>query len=210
MEVKMQKTTGSLIILNSFFVTSLVISNVVAGKVISFWGLTVPSAVVAYPWTFLCTDIIGELWGKDEANRTVKIGFAAQIFSLVLIYAAIALPIAPFAVGLQEPFRQTLGSSARIVLASLCAYLVSQSWDVAIFHRLKNRTGGKLKWLRNNASTMTSQLIDTAIFIMIGFYGSVPDLPAMVLSQYVIKLCLALCDTPFFYFFTRRSRTDII
>lgn len=203
----MQRTTGNLIILNSFFVTSLVISNVVAGKVISFWGLTVPSAVVAYPWTFLCTDIIGELWGKDEANRTVKIGFAAQLFSLVLIYMAIALPIAPFATDFQEPFRQTLGSSARIVLASLCAYIISQSWDVAVFHCLKAHTGVRHKWLRNNASTMTSQLIDTAIFITIGFYGSVPNLPTMVISQYIVKLCLALCDTPFFYFFTRHVHT---
>lgn len=204
----MKKTQNNLVVLNSFFVASLIVANVVAGKVVSFWGLTVPAAVVAYPWTFLCTDIIGELWGKNEANRTVRVGITVQLFSLILIYAAIALPAAPFATTYQETFKTVLGSGARFVLASLCAYLVSQSCDVTIFHALKGRAGGRHKWLRNNVSTMTSQLIDTAIFITIAFWGAVPNLPLMVVSQYVVKLVLALCDTPFFYFFTRRGARE--
>lgn len=199
----LRKTGRNLILLNCFFIASLITANVVAGKVIMIFGLTVPAAVVAYPWTFLCTDIIGELWGREEANRTVKTGILIQVFSMALIYGAIALPVAPFASEMQGQFQAVLGSSLRFVCASLCAYMISQWWDVTVFHRIKDWTGKKHKWLRNNASTMTSQLIDTAIFITIGFYGAVPDLLAMVVSQYIVKLMLALMDTPLFYYFTR-------
>lgn len=71
---------------------------------------------------------------------------------------------------------------------------------------LKNKTNGKYKWLRNNASTMSSQLIDTVIFIAIAFYGVVDNIILMIFAQYLIKLILAALDTPFFYFFTRRRK----
>lgn len=199
----MKKTTQNLILLNCFFVASLIVANVVACKVVDIFGLTVPAAVAAYPLTFLCTDIIGELWGKEEANRTVKTGIIIQLSSLILLYITIWLPPAVFAAGFQAIYQQVLGSSIRFVAASLCAYIASQSCDVLIFHKLRVKSRGKHKWLRNNASTMTSQLIDTAIFITIAFWGEVPNLLFMIISQYVIKLCLALLDTPFFYFFTR-------
>lgn len=207
----MKKTYSNLLILNTVFVTALLIANVAASKVVSFWGLTVPAAIVAYPLTFLVTDIIGEIWGKDEANRTVKIGVLCQLISLVLISIAVALPVASFADN-QEAFESILGQSARVVVASLVAYLCSQSWDVWIFHKIRDayiRKHGSTKggkWIWNNASTMTSQIIDTAIFITIGFWGVVPDLPAMIISQYVVKWFYALLDTPFFYLLTRREK----
>ena len=201
----MRKTEKNLMLLNCLFVVSLIIANVVASKIVSFWGLVVPAAIVAYPVTFLITDVIGEIWGKDEANRTVKIGFICQIFSLILITLAIMLPVAPFADN-QLEFKSILGQSFRCVLASLIAYICSQSWDVFVFHKLKNINGEKHKWLRNNLSTMTSQIIDTAIFITIAFWGSVPNIITMILSQYLVKLVYALLDTPFFYILTRKRK----
>lgn len=207
----MKKTYSNLLILNTVFVTALLIANVAASKVVSFWGLTVPAAIVAYPLTFLVTDIIGEIWGKDEANRTVKIGVLCQLISLALISIAVALPVASFADN-QEAFESVLGQSARVVVASLVAYLCSQSWDVWVFHKIRDayiRKHGSTKggkWIWNNASTMTSQIIDTAIFITIGFWGVVPNLPAMIISQYVVKWFYALLDTPFFYLLTRREK----
>ena len=201
----MRKTEKNLSLLNCLFVVSLIIANVVASKIVSFWGLVVPAAIVAYPVTFLITDVIGEIWGKDEANRTVKIGFICQIFSLILITLAIMLPVAPFADN-QLEFKSILGQSFRCVLASLIAYICSQSWDVFVFHKLKDKTGNSKKWLRNNSSTMTSQIIDTAIFITIAFWGSVPNIITMILSQYLVKLVYALLDTPFFYILTRKIK----
>lgn len=201
----MRKNEKNLSLLNCLFVVSLIVANVVASKIVSFWGLVVPAAIVAYPVTFLITDVIGEIWGKNEANRTVKIGFICQIFSLILIALAIMLPVAPFADN-QLEFKSILGQSFRCVTASLVAYLCSQSWDVYVFHKLKNINGEKHKWIRNNLSTMTSQIIDTAIFITIAFIGSVPNIFTMIISQYVIKVVYALLDTPFFYILTRKRK----
>lgn len=201
----MRKTEKNLSLLNCLFVVSLIVANVVASKIVSFWGLVVPAAIVAYPVTFLITDVIGEIWGKEEANRTVKIGFVCQLFSLLLIGLAILLPVASFADN-QTEFTAILGQSFRCVLASLIAYICSQSWDVFVFHKLKDKTGNSKKWLRNNLSTMTSQIIDTAIFITIAFWGSVPNIFTMIFSQYLVKLVYALLDTPFFYILTRKRK----
>lgn len=202
----MQKTQSNLMLLNGIFVATLIIANIVSAKVVSFWGLVVPAAIVAYPLTFLMTDVIGEIWGKEEANRTVKLGLICQLMSLILIGLAILLPVAPFADN-QTEFKSIMGQSFRVVAASLVAYLIAQFNDVLIFHKLKEKTGSKHKWLRNNVSTMTSQLLDTAIFITVAFIGTVPNIWVMIASQYLIKLIYALLDTPFFYLLTKEHKS---
>lgn len=205
----MKKTEKNLMLVNAIFLTSLLVANVVSSKIVSFWGLTVPAAIVAYPLTFLMTDVIGEIWGKEEANKTVKLGFICQMISLALIGGAILLPVAPF-VDNQAQFTAILGSSFRVVFASMIGYLVSQSWDVWIFHKVRDayiKKHGSTKggrWIWNNSSTMTSQIIDTAIFITIAFIGVVPNIWTMILSQYLVKFVYALLDTPFFYLLTRK------
>jgi len=208
----MKKTTYNLNILNSMFCTLLILANILASKVVQLGVFTIPAAVVAYPFTFLITDVIGELWGKEQANNTVKNGLICQIFAIILTFCAIHLPVASFADN-QKEFVAILGGSLRVTFASLIGYLCSQSWDVWIFHKIRDKyiekhgttAGGR--WIWNNASTMTSQIIDTAIFITIAFYGTVPSITSMILSQYVIKFIFALCDTPIFYLLTGKAKT---
>ena len=199
----MQKTDKNLLILNGIFITSLLIANVVSAKIVTFGGLVIPAAIVAYPLTFLMTDVIGEIWGKEQANQSVKLGFICQIISLVLIGLSILLPVAPFADN-QAEFKGIMAQSFRVVAASLVAYYCSQSWDVWVFHKIREKGTGN-KWLRNNLSTMTSQIIDTAIFITIAFIGTVPNIWVMIGSQYLIKCIYALLDTIPFYYLTRGS-----
>lgn len=199
----MEKTNKNLIILNGIFITSLLIANVVSAKIVTLGGLVIPAAIVAYPLTFLMTDVIGEIWGKEQANQSVKLGFICQLVSLVLIGLAILLPVAPFADN-QAEFKGIMAQSFRVVSASLVAYYCSQSWDVWVFHKIREKGTGN-KWLRNNLSTMTSQIIDTAIFITIAFIGSVPNIWVMIGSQYLIKCIYALLDTLPFYWLTRGS-----
>lgn len=199
----MQKTDKNLLILNGIFITSLLIANIVSAKIVTFGGLVIPAAIVAYPLTFLMTDVIGEIWGKEQANQSVKLGFICQLISLVLIGLAIILPVAPFADN-QAEFKGIMAQSFRVVAASLVAYYCSQSWDVWVFHKIREKGTGN-KWLRNNLSTMTSQIIDTAIFITIAFIGSVPNIWVMIGSQYLIKCIYALLDTIPFYYLTRGS-----
>lgn len=201
----MKKNLNNLIFLNSLFIASLIIANTLAGKLVSIGIFEVPSAVLVYGITFLCTDIIGEIWGKEEANNAVKRGFLIQCFSLIMIFFAIKLKPTPYMIEYNEHFKAVFGQNARMVGASLVAYLVSQANDVLIFHKLKDATNGDKKWLRNNVSTMSSQFLDTAIFVTIAFYGSVPSLWVLVYSQYITKMVIALLDTPFFYYFTKEN-----
>ena len=120
-----------------------------------------------------------------------------------MIGLAILLPVAPFADN-QAEFKAIMSQSFRVVAASLVAYYCSQSWDVWVFHKIREKSTAN-KWIRNNVSTMTSQIIDTAIFITIAFIGTVPNIWVMILSQYGIKCLYALLDTIPFYLLTRGS-----
>lgn len=187
----------ALLILSSIFVGSLVIASVLASKVITVLGLVVPAGVLAYCVTFVVTDVISELWGQEKANSVVFGGFIALVFSLLLVRLAVVWPPAPF--WAHDPaFRTVLDSTSRIIVASFSAYLLSQYHDVWAFHLLRQLSGGKHLWLRNNLSTAVSQLIDTVVFITIAFYGVMPIAP-LILGQWVIKLIIAILDTPVIY-----------
>ncbi len=217
----MEKTTDnnvekSLLVLIALFITSLTTSNLTASKIIflgEIGGITLlsPAAVVAYAATFLFTDIISEIWGKKTAGNVVFAGFISQLLLIFLVNLAILLPIAPFqGEEFQKAYTRILGPSWYIVVGGLVAYLVSQYHDVWAFHMWREKTGGRWLWLRNNASTMVSQLIDTVIFITLAF-GLLPqlalgspivpwsNLPGLILGQYLVKLLIALLDTPFCY-----------
>lgn len=191
-------------IIVGLFITSIIIANVVTGKILNIFGFIIPGGFLAYAVTFLMTDLLSELYGKKEANKTVFLGFICSVFASLLILFTKYLPFAEFASDPGKAYDILLGTNYRFVIASMLAYYVSQSWDIWIFHVFGKATKGKHKWLRNNASTMTSQFFDTTIFITIAFLGVVPNLFWMIISQYIIKVFIALFDTPFFYFFTRK------
>jgi uncharacterized integral membrane protein (TIGR00697 family) len=130
----------------------------------------------------------------------VLTGFLAQILAIIFIWIAIKLPAASFYEN-QQSFELIFTAGFRVTIASLVAYLVSQNLDVTIFDKLKKRHGKKKLWIRNNLSTMASQLVDTAIFISIAFYGTMPlgVLIGMIFSQYIFKFIVAILDTPVVY-----------
>jgi len=189
-----------LVVLATLFATCLIAANIIAVKLVSIGGWVVPAGVIAYPLTFLFTDVIAELYGRKIASRVVWIGFGVSILMAILVFGGGLLPPAPSWEG-QSAYESILGMLSRITLASMVAYLVSQHHDVFAFHFWRQKTKGRFLWLRNNASTMVSQVLDTGIFITIAFWGTVPTetLINMLLSQYVIKLVIAAFDTPFCY-----------
>lgn len=194
------------LLIQAIFITSLVIANVVTGKVVNLFGLIVPGAFLLYAVTFLMTDLMSELYGKKEAQKLVKVGFISAVFSAAMIYLTGLLPPAVFATETQEAYKVILGTNARFVFASMIAYYLSQSWDVWFFHKIGKLTKGKHKWFRNNISTMTSQIIDTVIFITIAFIGNAPGLLWMIVSQYIVKVGVAIIDTPLFYLLTYKQK----
>lgn len=199
-----------LVILSTLFTTCLIVANIIAVKIISVFGWVVPAGVIAYPLTFLFTDVIAELYGRKTATRVVWLGFAANILMVALIFGSKLLP--PAAIWESQPaYESILGMVPRIVLASMIAYLISQHYDVFAFHFWRRKTKGRFLWLRNNASTMVSQAMDTGLFITIAFWGTVPTavVMEMIVTQYVIKLIIAACDTPFCYLLVALLRNRI-
>lgn len=224
----MKKTAENLILLNIIFTVGLVISNVVTAKLmytgISLFGnaVTLPGAGVCYAFTFLATDVIGEVWGKKEANTAVIFGLVGQVFATFLILFTQHLPAAD--AGMQETYVRLLGQNWVFVVASLAGYLIAQKWDIWIFHKIRSRYiakhgDTKHRWIWNNVSTMTSQIWDTIVFIGIAFgfgFGWLfqaemrPVLLSMMVGQYVFKMLLAALDTPIFYLLTRKLKNEEI
>lgn len=206
--------------LNAIFCVSIIIANVVGCKVVDFgWklfglNLAMSGGALTYAFTFLCTDIIGELWGKAEAKKAVVRGFWCQLYSIALIIGTRYLPTQD--PEMQAAYVKILGQTPIFTLGSLCGYLASQTWDVWVFHRIRekwmaNHETNAARWIWNNASTLTSQVFDTAIYATISFGiglgwlfqpGGVANVVGVVIGQYLLKAGLALLDTPIFYLLT--------
>jgi uncharacterized integral membrane protein (TIGR00697 family) len=182
------------------FVTALLLANILASKIVAIGGLILPAAIILYPLTFLFTDVVSEIEGRESARSLVMTGFYMSVIMVVAIFIGRLLPPAPFWQH-QGAYETILGSTPRIVIASMIAYVISQNHDVWAFHWWKRKTGGKYLWLRNNLSTAVSQLIDSVLFIVIAFAGTYPmeTIAVMIASQYVVKVGIAILDTPFCY-----------
>jgi uncharacterized integral membrane protein (TIGR00697 family) len=184
------------------FVGAVLISVVVAGKLVNVFGFTVSAALLLYSATFLLTDTLSEFFGKRFAMRAVAAGLLGDILLVYTVKVAISWEPSPYWEG-QEAFVATLGSTWRIVLASFLAYAAAQFHDVTAYDFWKRKTGGRHMWWRNNASTWVSQLIDTVIFYTVAFYGTVPNgvlVKELILVTFVFKVAIAAIDTPFLYF----------
>ena len=186
-----------LLLFSGIFCACLVAAAVLAAKIVSIGAISVPAGIFAYCITFVCTDVISEIWGRRYANIVVLVGFIGLALTFLLVLLALWWPAAPFW-DQEDAFHSILGMTPRIIVASLAAYLLSQFHAVWLYNLLKDRMHGRRLWLRNNLATILSQLIDSAVFIAIAFYGIMPVLP-LIVGQWAVKVILALCDTPLVY-----------
>lgn len=177
---------------------SIVISNIQSVKLIEVFGMTTVLGNIAYSNIYLATDILTEQYGKTIANKSILYGFLAMfIFTLLMLFSLSYEP-SIFDVS-QDSYVLVFKIIPRISIASLMAFLISQYLDIFLFVKIKNRYN-KL-WLSNNGGTIISQLVDTMVFILIGYYGTVPFnvLLSMALTMYVLKVIIAASDTGFLY-----------
>lgn len=196
-----------LILLMSSFIGALLISSITASKLyyVSVLGykVTIPVGTSLFAITFLSTDVISEVWGKTHAMLLVFSGFISRIASLLFLMFAVGVTGAGAPIwDNQEAYQLILSGSSRIILAGILTYPVSQTADVLIFHFLKKKHQGKNRlWLRNNLSTLGSQLIDSTVFVFIAFGGMLPTsvIINIITGQIVIKWLIAILDTPFVY-----------
>jgi len=181
-------------------VFNLLLCNIQVLKTVELFGLTTTLGNILYASVFLATDLLSEFHGKQEARKGVLLGFVTLL--MMVGYMQLALYFQPAADDFAQPHLQALfGFMPRIALASMAAYLVSQTHDVWAYHFIRSRTGEKMLWLRNNASTLVSQFLDSSIFCVIAFWGVFPMevFTEILISTYVIKVAVAVLDTPFIY-----------
>lgn len=181
-----------------WLIVATIVSNIQTVKLVNLFGLETSLGNILYGTTFLTTDIINLKYGKKAAKKAILYGFCAMI--VMTLFMSICLLYTPsmndFA---NESLKTIFTFNIRITIASLIAFGISQLNDAWLFSKLQTKY--KKLWLSNNASTMISQLIDTIIFVFITYYGTVSlsVIWQLMISMYVFKLVIALCDTPFIY-----------
>ncbi len=205
------KANNLYLILTGIFITSLVSCNLIFQKFfqidiyIPFVGsYTFEQSVglLPYPVTFLVTDIISEIYGKKKASQVVTVGLLSSLFMLLIVTVADYVNAAAWSPVSSDTFHQVFGLSGAAVFASMMAYLFAQYIDVHVFHFWKKLTNGRHLWLRNNASTVFSQFIDTfsVLFLLCTFDVIAWDkFSILLLNGFLFKVFFAAFDTPIFY-----------
>ncbi len=210
------KAESIYMILSALFITSLVTSNLIFQKffhwdAFGLYSFELSVGIIAYPITFLITDVISEIYGKKRAQGVVTAGIFAGFFALLIVIVSTESTATLWSPIDDATFKQVFGFTYIAVGASLAAYLLAQYLDVQVFHFWKKLTDGRHLWLRNNFSTITSQLADTAsILLLLCSFGVIEWslFWTLFISSYIFKVLVALFDTPIVYalvFFMRKQ-----
>jgi len=193
------------IFLCAIFISSLVTCNLIANKFVTvdlgFKVFIVSAGILPYPLTFLVTDLISELYGQKKANIVVFSGFVASMFVLLFLWLGGQFNAIPDSIVNDDTYNKVFQNAWRIIAASMIAYLFAQFIDVRIFHFWKRLTNGKHLWLRNNGSTIASQLVDTTLVVMILFVGvwEPSNIRSAIIDGWLFKMLMAAIDTPIIY-----------
>lgn len=186
--------------LAGLFVAALVTADLIGGRFFRIGDVDLSAGMLAFPLTFVLTDVLNEFYGPRGARRVTYLGLGTAAFAFLVINIALALP--PSSKGLpEETFRSVFGWSRRLYVASLSAYLIGQLADITVFAALRRMTGERLLWLRATGSTVLSQLIDTTVvnFVLLTGVESLSSIGRIVYHSYVTKLLVAVALTPLIY-----------
>lgn len=186
---------------------AIILANLQGPKLTEIFGLQTSLGVIFYSSIFFATDVLSENYGRREAERAVHMGFVVSVIvltmmSIALLYQPSTRPgSAEFSAEIHAAFTTIVSVTPRFVFGSLLAYYLSQRFDVWAFHRIRELTGERWLWLRNNGSTMCSQALDTAIYSLVAWWGIVDLRTALALgaAKYLLKLVIAAFDTLFIY-----------
>jgi len=189
------------IFLTAFFVAALMTGDFVGGKFFVLFGRNFSAGIVPFPLTFVLTDVVNEFYGTHGARRLTYAGLASAIFVWIVINIALALPTSSDSPIPDAVFRGAFGTSSRLYVASLTAYVIGQMLDIAIFQFLRKTTGHRLLWLRSTGSTVMSQIIDSLAVSFVFLIGTKPMgfIVANAANNYVGKLAMAVLLTPLIY-----------
>lgn len=196
---------------------SILLANLQGPKLTIIFGLQTSLGVIFYASIFFATDVLSENYGKKAARDAVQMGFIVSMImilmmSLALLYQpSTEVGTAEFSMKIHNAFATIINFTPRFLIGSLLAYYISQRFDVWAFHYIKQQTGEKHLWLRNNLSTMSSQIIDTAIYSLVAWWGIVDLKTAIQLGvvKHLFKIIISIIDT-FFIYWAKSSHNKVI
>jgi uncharacterized integral membrane protein (TIGR00697 family) len=186
------------IVLAALFVTALVVSNIIAVKLVQVSGRVFPAGLVIFPLSYLLGDVLTEVYGFRAARAVIWLGFACNLLALGAIQIAIALPAAPF-YEQEQAYEDVLGTTWRIFVASLTAYVIGELANAYVLARMKSATRGRFLWSRTIGSTIVGEGLDSAIFVSIAFAGTGAGLANPILTTWAIKVGYETIATPLTY-----------
>ena len=197
------------------YVTCLLLSNLIAGKM---WAvtcsITLPAAVILFPITYIFGDVFTEVYGFRKARTIIWLGFGCSFFAVAVYLLTIALPHPGFWEG-QDAYAAVLGTTPRVAIASFIGYLFGEFSNSMVLSKLKVTTKGKNLWIRTILSTLVGEGLDSVIFVMISFWGTMDNSTVlhMVLYQYLFKVCYEALFTPATYavvnWLKKKENTDV-
>ena len=195
------------------FVTALILSNIVAVKIVEVAGRQFDAGTILFPVTYLIGDVVTEVYGYRSARRLIWLGFGCNVLAVGVIQIAIHLPSAGFWDANQDAYETVLGTTWRIFLGSLAAYLVGEFVNSYILAKMKIATGGRWLWSRTITSTLAGEALDSIIFSTIAFAGTGIDLWNQIVTIWVLKVLWEIAATPLTYWVVntlkRREGSDV-
>jgi uncharacterized integral membrane protein (TIGR00697 family) len=196
-------------LVTAVFVTSLIIANIIAVKIVTLGPLILSAAILIFPLSYIFGDILTEVYGYAKARRVIWIGFGCNLLAVIVIWVSIELPPAPFwklgsfdsPQSSQQAYRAIFGFTPRILAASFIAYLVGEFLNSFVLAKMKIATRGRHLWMRTIGSTIVGQFADSGVFISLAFYGTMPQgaLGELILTQWLVKSAYEALVTPFTY-----------
>lgn len=201
------------VVLVGVFVTCLITANIAAVKLVSIFGLVAPAGIVVFPISYIVGDVLTEVYGFRQARRVIWLGFACNLIAVMGILAGQLLPGAPFW-DAQAAYERILGYTPRLLIASFLAYLVGEFANSFVLAKMKVATQGRWLWMRTIGSTIVGEGLDSLVFIVIAFAGTIPPdtLLTTILTQWLFKTVYEALATPITYavvaFYKRREGVD--
>ncbi|HEX2097681.1 MAG TPA: queuosine precursor transporter [Rubrobacteraceae bacterium] len=195
------------VVVVALFVTTLITANITAVKLVDFFGLVLPAAVIVFPVSYILGDILTEVYGYRAVRRVIWLGFFCNLLAVAAIYLGGILPAAPVFEA-QAAYERILGYTPRLLAASFLAYLVGEFANAIVLARMKVVTNGRFLWSRTIGSTLVGQGLDSLVFIILAFAGTIPAsaLLAAVLTQWLFKSAYEALATPITYFVVNRLK----
>lgn len=188
------------VVVTAVFTTSLITANIIAVKLVGVLGVVIPAGVIIFPISYIFGDILTEVYGYSRARRVIWLGFLCNLMVVTAIWFAQILPSASFWDG-QAAYERILGFTPRLLTASFLAYLVGEFANSFILAKLKIATKGRWLWTRTIGSTLVGEGLDSLVFIVAAFVGTIPSaaIVSTILTQWLLKSAYEAAVTPLTY-----------